>query len=384
MSQQYMAGMPQDRLIRKEVALGAVRDIAPPTDHIGLTIAPFKEVETDEVIFDYLPALTESLAPARAEDAESEMAPVDDYTRGQGRASVIDWALKDHYVASDVSRYRDMLAAAQLVAAGQLPRSVTSGSEGFAEKLARDDLRRRRSLDNRIEWLIMSGLSKGEIEYDDGRISFKVDYGRPADQSNVTPASGSYASDTHDPINDLLTLQQTHFDKTGTNLTRAICSKKALLTFARSAKFGLRGGYVPNGSGGANPVDPAYLIDGWGPDYALDLLKNQTGIEFTTYDSVIRTRKVGTTTVQNVRFTPVNQVIFLPSESELSDFDDTGIGLGKTLTSPHPEGNWEAGFYEWEKEDRDPWGTDRGTGIKAFPVFLHLDKTVTMNLTLPA
>jgi hypothetical protein len=54
------------------------------------------------------------------------------------------------------------------------------------------------------------------------------------------------------------------------------------------------------------------------------------------------------------------------------------LGFGKTLTSPHPEGNWQSGFYEWERETEDPWGTDRGTGIKAFPVFPYMQYTFTM------
>src|SRR4051812_10387682 len=59
------------RLPRREVSLGAVRETLPPQDHIGLRIAPFKDVATDDVIFDYIKSgLQEGLAPARAEDAE--------------------------------------------------------------------------------------------------------------------------------------------------------------------------------------------------------------------------------------------------------------------------------------------------------------------------
>ena len=50
------------------------------------------------------------------------------------------------------------------------------------------------------------------------------------------------------------------------------------------------------------------------------------------------------------------------------------------LTSPHPEGNWQPGFYEWEQETKDPWGLNRGTGVKAFPVFPHMDLTFTMDV----
>lgn len=59
-----------------------------------------------------------------------------------------------------------------------------------------------------------------------------------------------------------------------------------------------------------------------------------------------------------------------PSGDDISAYSggNNGLGLGNVLSSPHPEGNWTAGFYEWEQERKDPWGYDQGTGIKAFPV----------------
>ena len=64
--------IPQDRLIRKEVALGVIREIIPPETHIGLaTIAPLLSVPTDDVIFQYAQGITDGLSPARAEDAEA-------------------------------------------------------------------------------------------------------------------------------------------------------------------------------------------------------------------------------------------------------------------------------------------------------------------------
>jgi hypothetical protein len=91
---------------RKEVALGVIRERPYPEGHIGLTqIAPFLSVGSDDVIFDYIKdGLSVGLAPARAEDAESELSQKDMLVSGSGRASVIDWALKDEYSASDVTR----------------------------------------------------------------------------------------------------------------------------------------------------------------------------------------------------------------------------------------------------------------------------------------
>ena len=382
---QYMAPQPQGRLVQKEAALGQLRDIEPPTDHIGLSlIAPWLEISSDDAVFDYVPIQTDGLAPARAEDSESELAAKDDYTRGQGRVSTIDWAIKDHYSASDVTRYREYQRLAELAAAndGAFPLTVSSMTEDFASKLARDAALRKRKLDNRIEWLIRTGLAEGAINYNDGKIIFSVNYGRPANQSAQAPASGSYSGDTHDPINDTIAVQQFMDDIQGVTIDRAIVSKKFLFRAAQSAKFGLRSGFVPDGSGGAVAVDPRYLIEGYNVDYAINMLKNATGIDFIVNDAVYRTRTLGSTTVVNTRFQAQNRVVFLPSQATLDQFDDTLIGFAKTLTSPHPEGNWSSGFYEWEKEERDPWGTDRGTGVKAFPAFLHLDKTFTWTVDL--
>ena len=86
--------LPPDRLVRKESALGFIREIQPPTQHLGLQLVPFMDVPTDEVIFNYLTGMTDGLAPARAEDAESELAQKDDLYASTGRASLIDWALR--------------------------------------------------------------------------------------------------------------------------------------------------------------------------------------------------------------------------------------------------------------------------------------------------
>ena len=79
---------------------------------------------------------------------------------------------------------------------------------------------------------------------------------------------------------------------------------------------------------------------------------------------------------------PENEILFLPNMEDVLEVDDTEIGFAKTLTSPHPEGNFTPGFYEWERSTVDPWGQDAGTGVKAFPVFPHMDYTYGVTVTL--
>lgn len=369
----------QDRLVRKEVALGTIREKEPPQSHIGLRLlAPFMEVASDDVIFDFAKGLTDGLVPARAEDAESELAQKDIIFGGTGRASIVDWAQKDHYTASDVTRYREqVLLQASLGSNVQLPLTIGSPVSEFAARLSRDEASRRRRIDNRIEWMIMQAIATGGIAYNDGRIKFAVDYGRPAGQQTQAPIA-LYSGTTHDPVKDIQNVQKYMFDTYGVRITRAITSKKVLDSFINSDRFLARAGVV--GGTPSSPIDPRYLVDGWGPQVGIDLVRRQTGLTFIEYDSVYRTRSIGGTTIVNNRFLDERDIIFLPDEADITDVDDTGLGFGKTLTAPHPEGNWQSGYYEWEQETRDPWGLDRGAGIKAFPVFPFMQYTFTMRV----
>ena len=81
-----------DRLVRKEVALGTIREIEPPLNHIGLQLFPWMPVASDDVIFDYAKPMTDGLAPARAEDADAAtsfdrgLERIDPAARGAGLA----------------------------------------------------------------------------------------------------------------------------------------------------------------------------------------------------------------------------------------------------------------------------------------------------------
>lgn len=384
----------QDRIIRKEVSLGQIREIEPPQGHIGLQFAPFLDVAADDVIFQYITGETDGLAPARAEDAESELAQKDEAVLGEGRASVIDWSLKDHYDASDVNRYREFRKVIEAMKNGDLPLTITSAMEDFATKFARDATRRRRKLDNRIEWMIMAqAMATGAIGYNDGKIKFNVDFGRPAAQAagNAANTVGGAVAGTvdwsgtgHDPIGFIEDVQEYMYDTYGVRMDRAITSKKATRRIVNSDKFSQRAGLGAAYNGANQPVAPDlnYLIDGWGPDAALQVVQNATDLEFIRYDSVYRTRAIGSKTVVNNRFWPENLILFLPNMEDVNEVDDTEIGFAKTLTSPHPEGKWTPGFYEWERSTVDPWGQDAGTGVKAFPVFPHMEYTIAFNITL--
>ena len=52
-----------------------------------------------------------------------------------------------------------------------------------------------------------------------------------------------------------------------------------------------------------------------------------------------RSRPLGSNTTTNTKFMRDDKVLFLPSTADVESLDDA-IGFGKTLTSPHPEGDW--------------------------------------------
>lgn len=374
-----------DRLVRKEVSLGAIREMILPADHIGLAqIAPFLDVATDDVIFDYIKNnLQEGLAPARAEDAESELSQKDELLHGQGRAAVVDWSLKDKYTASDVTRYREGLIVQQMIA-GVVPtlplNFVGRTVEDFQKRVAREDTLRRRKLDNRIEWMIMTALSTGALTYNDGKIKFTVNYGRPADQQDVAPAGGLWGTPLSDPIGDLIAVKQFLFDRYRIWMDKGIISLKILNSIWKSDRFLAGLGMPVVGGVPSAPIDGNYFGFGRTPQSALATVEAATGISFTVYDGIYRTRPIGSTVGTNTRFVPDNQLILTPSEGNLGEIDSTDIGFAKTLTAPHPEGNWSSGYYEWEDVKKDPWMHVRGSGIKAFPVFPYMEYSYVMRV----
>lgn len=394
----FASAIGLDRLVRKEVSLGAIREMPVPEDHIGLTIAPFLPVESDDVIFEYLKGgLQDGLGPARAEDAEAELSQKDELVYGSGRAAIIDWALKDRYSASDVTRYRDDLLLAQLTQGSESGLQLNSpfrSVENFNQRVARHDAARRRRLDNRLEWLVMSqAIETGGIAYNDGRIKFTVNYGRPAGQHNQpisakNPAiagggtAGAWNTGTaHDPIGDLMGISDYMWDTHGVRPKRAITSQKNLNYMWTSSRFTALSGLVVGGTP-SSPIDMRYVMPGFDQQAAIEAVQRATNITFDVYDSVYWTRPIGSGTRTKNRFTSESKIFFLPDTGDLGEIDDTEIGFAKMLTSPHPEGNWGTGFYEWEDESRDPWMHVRGNGIKAFPIFPYMEYTYTADVTV--
>ncbi len=355
-----IADLTSARLVNKDVMLGLLRELEPPQDHIGLSLLAMDEAQSDEVIWDSIKGLTAGLAPARAMDSEAELAQKDEVV-GTGKASILDWSIKDRWNASDVARYREITAFA---GADSLPRTISSITEDWQARMARATLKRKRALDNRIEWLIWSAIS-GSLAYNDGKINFSVNYGIPSDQTQVVPST-TWDQNTADPIGNIIAWRETVCQRTGVELRKAVTSRNVLFNVMNNSKFAQL-------FSGQNPF---YLFNNrFGIQQATETLANATDMEWYVYDAVYRTRPFGSTAFTNTRFSDPKTVYLFPGDGEIINYSGygNGMGLGALLTSPHPEGNWTPGFYEWEQERKDPWGYDQGTGIKAFPVIYEPD-----------
>jgi hypothetical protein len=210
-------------------------------------------------------------------------------------------------------------------------------------------------------------------------------------QHNQAPAGGLYSTGTHDPIGDIIAVNEFMYTTYGIRFKKAITSRRVLQTFWKTNKFTALAGVV--GGAASSPIDPNYLLPGWGPQYAINAVEQATGVKLQEYDSIYRTRAVGANTWTNQRFLADDRIYFLADDADLGDsspmpggsttagiIDGTQIGFAKTLTAPHPEGNWASGYYEWEMDTKDPWQTVRGTGIKAFPVFPFMEYSYTLKV----
>ena len=364
-------------LVRKEVALGVVRGFEPPNGFLYPTLTPWVTVQSDDVIFKYIAPQVSTLAPARAEDAESEMLERDDLV-GLGRASIIDWAVKDHYVASDVSRWREYGDIAAQIGTDNFRMTVGAMTEDYQSKLARDTALRRQNIDNRLEKLAIDGLWTGQVGYNDGKVTFTVPFGRPAAQQNQAPAGGTWDLAVSDPIAAIEAMNDFMYDTYGFRLTKAYTSTEVLRKMASSDKFIARSGLVQTTT--SSPVDPKYLIPGWGPAAAQAVIEAATGVQIGVYDGYYRSRPIGGAVSTVNRFADQRDIVFLPPDDVIGDLTDLGMGFAGMLTSPHAEGNFTPGFYAWERETVDPWGRDLGTGVKAFPLYPHLEYTYTMRV----
>lgn len=92
------------------------------------------------------------------------------------------------------------------------------------------------------------------------------------------------------------------------------------------------------------------------------LFRDTLGWGFSFYDGQYTTRTVSTSDPSNVtihrhRILPSNKVLLVP----------TGVQVGDFATSPAKPNGWQTGKFTWREENTNPWTTEVGVGINAFP-----------------
>jgi len=353
-----MTTLTQDQLVRKEVAVGVARDLPLDRNYIWNRFAPMMTVGADDITFQVAKPQNEGMVPARAEDAESELAQKDDYF-STGRASIVDWAVKDSYSSSDVTRHREFSRLAELAGGTSFPLTVGLEIGNFNAMVARDAIERRRKIERRLEWLTMNqALSTGAISYNDGKMIWTDSFGRPVNQHNQATPSGvnwDVGDGSHDPIGDFHAVVEFMEDTHDVTMASVILSRKAIRRMADSLKFYPRSGLAT--PAGAVSTDINYLISNFDPSVARSIVEQATGLNVIEYEAKWNSRPIGSTTNTRNRFVPENQAIFIVDMASAGELIGTEIGFGKTLTSPHAENGFQSGFYAWEQSGVDPWMT---------------------------
>ena len=353
-----------DRYLLPPEVLDRLTTETPVKDgYIWNRFTPFIDVPTTKVIFEQADPTVENLAPFRAPDAEAEMFKSEDYVR-EGSAELGDWALKSFYRSSDVTNFRN---TAQMIG---MSTTIDMQRQQFAARVARDTVTRRQAIDNQLERLVTDSIFTGTCSYDDGKRKFSVNWGRPANQQTQT-VTVMWDDSTANIIEDIKNVKRFMRDTHGVIITRALTSQRVLDQFANPDKFMLITGIV----GG----DPNYLTPGWGEEMARNIIQAQTGVAFEAYDSGLRVRNGDNYEIN--RFTDERDIVYMPDESAFTPTRDLGIRFGGMLTAPHVMNNMQTGYYSWQHEhEKDPWNSEVGTGLQAFPIFTEMELTYTQRV----
>lgn len=373
----------QQEAHEKAVGIGISRELPVDQSLIWPRIAPLQSIDTDKFTFEVEVDSSDLMAPAADESAESETYENDTFF-GEGKGSVIDWRVSTRTKPSDITNARAFDEAMRLFSEAGIvpPRLFQNQAAQLSDKLAKDRIERRRQIDFRLEWLVTQALSTGGINYADGKIRFETPFGLPVDQLNQAPASGNLwnVGVDHDPIGDIDAMQEFMYARYDITLDTMVISPESLRKMARSKYFYPRTGLaIPAGIG---PRDMSYINPNFGQEEAVRIISQATGItNIIVYDAKRKVKPLGANTRPvPVRFMDEGQVIFFPSVEAAGGLLSTDLGFAKTLTSPHPEGDWASGIYTFEDSGVDPWGRKDGTGIKAMPVFPRIDLSYSMQV----
>lgn len=325
-----------------------VEAIKPGGSFIGEQFFPIEMEPTEESIWDIVKP-GEGLASLRAADGEARLMQGKSFDRKI--ASVTDMAAKRRLNISDIRAIRE---------AGEMPiieNSLVGQMRARAERRITRELGRMRTVvENRLEWARINALM-GSISYTDTSSNLKVDidYGIPADQTDLSPSVDWDTIATSNPLADIQTWIEKVTETTGIVPTTAIMSRKALYYAGQSTL--LRGEFKYT-----NPILTAKDVQ--------SLFLDRLGLNVITYEARYWENDVA------YRFLPVNKLILVPDVAVLNGIQR----FADTAVVPHPLNDYKGSYYVWNDEKKDPWGIEVGVGLTALPRIYQPETLLTADL----
>lgn len=338
-------------IIDKRALLGVVTEKLPSDSYLYPTLAPFKDVATENAIIDILQETGAEIAPYRSQDAEAELGGWG--TRDQALITVMDIARKRRLNASDLRMVRE---AGELPVVDNSPSLVAQQGAAAARKIREAQERNKIDVDTRLEWSAISAI-QGTVTYSD-KVVFTVDFGVPAGQVNETPTT-DWDDEDATIIQDIIDWKETVYEASGIYPTRLVISHYALLQASKNNTFINTYKEVGKFVYGAAKVREIIMQEA-------EL--NEVIVYDANYISESQAAGGAITRSQN-RFLAKEKILLLPPQNI------DGQPLMEMLTCPHYHNNWGTGFYSWMTEKEDPVSVEVGAGIMAFPV-LYLPKAV--------
>ena len=345
-----------NNILEPKFMLEVVKNIEIPRAYIGQNYLPMVDVSTEALTWD---VLKDEQNLGGVYSIDGQIRPGSEAIFGQMFADVCRIGAARLVSESEWRKLRDPgMAGIETGMVGDIKAEVT-------RKVAQKLVDCNREVDATLEYLRINALlgyikwppepatGKGAL----GNAVFAVDYRLPSDHkvkaTDANLGGGGYFWTTiasADIVKDLEAIQVFLADEGGdpTQLDM-IMSRHALKLAMQQASFIDIMKYT-NPSGLMNFGAAAQYIE------------TTLGIRPVIYDTQYTYRTVSTTdpsdiTINRVRILPTNYVLFVPRNTKVGD----------VATSPAEANGWRTGKFTWLKKEVNPWKTELGEGINAFP-----------------
>ncbi len=335
-----MANVVLPAFLQQPQLQGLVDSYPIDQNFIGSRWFPFADVASDELLLN-INVPEKPIAPFVTLDSE---APRDqEEILAQMRTSLAYIRFKKVFNESDLRIFglRDGVQ--------DNPTLVGQMQSEARAKILRHVARLNDAVQARLEWLAISAL-RGQITYDDTRIKFSVSF--PGVYTGGTTSFTKWDQTNANPIRDINRWIEEMAVVTGEDPAVIVAGRKVWRIMAESTA--LQNLFTTwRGGGTATDMGPALLSS---------MFNDYFNLERVTYDARITSRTYSATGVPAVsrdRILDEKYIMILPAGP-----------AGRMATSPNPIDFGGTGLYSWTQQHQDPWITEIGVGINAFPEFI--------------